>query len=496
MVVWQPRLRLVIVAALGGALWPVLAQESPGRGGVKEPAPVAAGDIRGIYEQARKSVVLLVTLDEELEPHALGSGVIWSSEGEIITNLHVVRGAETVAVKLWNGPLLFIEGVVAFDPSLDLAILKADARELTAAQLRESGDLEIGETVLAIGNPLGLEGSLSAGIVAGLRGTAGTPDLIQTTVPISEGSSGGGLFDSDGRLVGITTSSMKGGQSLNFAVPAVKAKTMRRFDSLLAVAELPEENSPEESAAGDIEKLVAEAERFTSLEMYQDAAEVLAEARSADPYHPVVRYLLGRVAFGRGDYAAAEAEFKICLNLEPTSVSPLFQMAITYVARFDKVPEAREEIARLLQAYQERRKSVEADRFSDAEVVSNMDSIVRDLWEGLRDVTGYWSYLGPRVVLLKEEDGLITWTEPSNGRDLMFTQGTLRRTQDDVVEGQMQTMLRDGCTWTDALSLRESPDGATLSGHWTLVRRGRKGICPELTKPGARGDVEMHRVQR
>ncbi len=157
---------------------------------------------------------------------SLGSGVIVSSDGYILTANHVVEGAEKVKVALASGDLAFDAQVVGTDPATDTAVLKVDAKDLPAETIGDSDKLEVGDMVMAIGNPYGVGQTVTMGIVSGLgRGGFGInayENFIQTDAAINTGNSGGALVDAQGRLIGINTwiiSSSGGSQGLGFAVP-------------------------------------------------------------------------------------------------------------------------------------------------------------------------------------------------------------------------------------------------------------------------------------
>jgi putative serine protease PepD len=183
-----------------------------------------------------------------------GSGVVLDSDGTIVTNNHVVDGAQDVVVSFHDGSTAPAT-VVGTDPSTDLAVIRAEGVSgLTPITLGTSDAVHVGDSVLALGSPLGLEGSVTAGIVSALHrtvdvGAAGSPallaDAIQTDAPINPGNSGGALVDSAGRLIGInsaiaTMGSSTGGQSgsigLGFAIPVDE---MRRVTSALLAGEVP-----------------------------------------------------------------------------------------------------------------------------------------------------------------------------------------------------------------------------------------------------------------
>jgi serine protease Do len=159
----------------------------------------------------------------------LGSGVIISADGYIATNNHVVEGADTVTVALTDGRE-FTAKVVGRDPQTDLAVVKIDAKDLPAVTLADSTQTEVGDRVLAIGNPFGIGETVTSGIVSAkgrnvgiLAEVEGYEDFIQTDAAINPGNSGGALVDVNGRLVGINTAilSRSGGfQGVGLAVPA------------------------------------------------------------------------------------------------------------------------------------------------------------------------------------------------------------------------------------------------------------------------------------
>ena len=167
-----------------------------------------------VYEQVKDSVVVVKAYDQQGKPVGLGSGVMLPS-GDVITNYHVVKAG--VRYTVGRGQQGVLATVKAGDPKKDLCLLTAPGLTAKPARLGKAARLKVGEPVYAVGAPQGRELSLSEGIVSQLRG--GPPPLIQTTVAISKGSSGGGLFNAEGELVGITTFYLKDAQSLNFALP-------------------------------------------------------------------------------------------------------------------------------------------------------------------------------------------------------------------------------------------------------------------------------------
>ncbi len=191
-------------------------------------APVNRGPMSAedIFAYVSNSVARIQTFDAAGRMIAQGSGVA-TGNSVVITNYHVVRDAQRITVKVGGNVLDAVVQIA--DKELDLCSLRVMGLYSTPVVVA-SGEVRVGQTVYAIGAPQGLELTLSEGIVSSLRQTSkGT--IIQTTAPISPGSSGGGLFDSRGQLVGIVTFQHKTGQNLNFALPATWIFEMQNRES-------------------------------------------------------------------------------------------------------------------------------------------------------------------------------------------------------------------------------------------------------------------------
>ncbi|MEZ5995988.1 MAG: trypsin-like peptidase domain-containing protein [Hyphomonadaceae bacterium] len=158
-----------------------------------------------------------------------GSGVIISSDGYALTNNHVVRGAGRLEGVLHDGAVASAE-IVGTDPDTDLALLRLNGHGHRSAELGDSGALRVGELSIAMGNPLGLQATVTVGVISALRrtlrGESGRliEDVIQTDAALNPGNSGGALVDAHGAVVGINTAIIGGAQGLCFAVPSNTAK--------------------------------------------------------------------------------------------------------------------------------------------------------------------------------------------------------------------------------------------------------------------------------
>ncbi len=189
---------------------------------------ISAAKAQTVQQVARKafgSTCLLVMEDANGQPLSLGSG-FFIRDGEIASNLHVIEGAASGYARLVGQETKYdIQGISGADPKRDLVILKVMASSDTILPLGDSDTVQVGESVYAVGNPQGLEGTFSQGIVSSIRGI-GSDRILQITAPISPGSSGGPVLNTQGEVIGVSVATFTGGQNLNFAIPAKYLKTL------------------------------------------------------------------------------------------------------------------------------------------------------------------------------------------------------------------------------------------------------------------------------
>jgi S1-C subfamily serine protease len=179
---------------------------------------LAWGAPQDIARSMFPKTVMIITQDQQGRPLAIGSGFVLKP-GFIVSNLHVVEGAGNGFVKFINdGRKYKILGVAAKEELRDLVILPVEGVSMQGPLLSQRASVEVGETVFAIGNPRGLEGTFSQGIVSSVR-SLDDFTLLQITAPISPGSSGGPIVDDKGQVVGVAVATFRGGQNLNFAIP-------------------------------------------------------------------------------------------------------------------------------------------------------------------------------------------------------------------------------------------------------------------------------------
>jgi S1-C subfamily serine protease len=216
----------------------VCAQESP--------------SVKDIVQRESSAIVSVYNLDARGEVRGTGTGFIVRAEGIVVTNFHVIEGARGALIKLKNGEVYDRVWVIDFHARRDIAVLKIQAVGLPTVTLGDSSAMEQGDWCVAIGNPKGLEHTVSDGLISAIRIMEGN-QMLQISAPISPGSSGGPLYNRKGEVVGITTAALvgQGVQNLNFAVPIKYVLPMLETNQRLTLAEVAAQAPPAKADGGD-----------------------------------------------------------------------------------------------------------------------------------------------------------------------------------------------------------------------------------------------------
>ncbi|MFO0917661.1 MAG: transglutaminase family protein [Planctomycetaceae bacterium] len=207
------RLLAVCLLLLGPA---VRASDEPPADAAPDSSPERS--VEELAAAAKPAVVVVSFRGRDGERQGLGTGVIIDSQGLVATNLHVIGEARPISVRLMDGREFDVTAIHATERSQDLAILKIEGQQLPVLPVGNSDELKDGQAVVAIGNPLGLEHSVVAGVLSGRREIDGRP-MLQVAIPIERGNSGGPLLDRFGRVHGLLTMKSLKTENLGFAVP-------------------------------------------------------------------------------------------------------------------------------------------------------------------------------------------------------------------------------------------------------------------------------------
>jgi len=171
---------------------------------------------------------------------SLGSGFLATTDGKVVTNYHVIKDASTATVKLSDGRVFTLNGVVNYDETRDIAVLQLPLYNTQSVTLGDSNQISDGDEIVVIGNPLGLQNSVTTGVVSATNRIIENENWIQISAPISPGSSGGPVFNANGEVIGVTTWGFvgEGVQGLNFAIPINDVKTLLSYNKPATFSEL------------------------------------------------------------------------------------------------------------------------------------------------------------------------------------------------------------------------------------------------------------------
>src|SRR4051794_36761937 len=199
------------------------AQQTPSTAPTSAAAPSAAAQgavtPRQIAARAHAALLMIRALDANGDTLGLGTGFLVSADGKFVTNYHVIQEAARLSVKLLDGAEYREVSLVAADPASDLALMQIPgASGLPAMPMGSDAQMEVGDRVFVMGNPLGMGGTFTDGMVSGKRPLEGVA-MLQISAPISPGSSGGPVMNERGEVIGVATMMVMGGQNLNMAVP-------------------------------------------------------------------------------------------------------------------------------------------------------------------------------------------------------------------------------------------------------------------------------------
>lgn len=269
-----------------------------------------------LVRRVKPAVVAIATYDSEGEALMTGSG-FFLRPGQVVTNLHVIRGAQRCEIKTLDGKgrVFPVTGAIAVDEEGDLALLSVAMPPERARTSEVSAEVpDEGETIFVIGNPLKLEGSVSDGIVSAVREVPNVGKIIQITAPISHGNSGSPVFNLKGQVVGVVTVKVTNGQNINLAIAAARLQKMRPGELRLL---------PSLAAKGKSSDL-AESSYRTGLESlwlgnYDNALSYFETAANRNPGRADAWAQVGYCKVKQGKTAEGIRAYQQALVLEPKS---------------------------------------------------------------------------------------------------------------------------------------------------------------------------------
>lgn len=278
-----------------------------------------------IYAQSKESVVTILTFDAQKAPLEQGSGFIVAKD-RVITNYHVVAGSTSASIIFNDGTMTIVKAVVASSLPKDIVIMEAETGNRPPLQLGDELKLKVGEPVYAIGAPSGLSASLSNGLVSAFRQDEGQ-FLIQITAAIAPGSSGGPLFNSQGQVVGVTTSRLKDG-GFGFAVGAGDVQHLLKVPLPIRM-QLSELSSNEVAAPDDALKPV---HALFDQKKYPEALTALQETSAQVQAGFDGQLLLCKIQESIPDYIVAIHACDAAIQLQPDSAEAYGGKAFSLLA--------------------------------------------------------------------------------------------------------------------------------------------------------------------
>ncbi len=289
-----------------------------------------------IAKEYGDAVVSITASDKDGKVISEGSGFIIDADGTVVTNYHLINGTVSARVRLTNGAYFDVVGVLGAAQDWDMAVLKIEARNLHTAPVGDSDEVSVGERVVTIGNPMGLENTVSVGNVSAIRSREDTDEkIIQFTAPISPGSSGGPLFNAEGKVVGVTVLHLKEGQNLNFAIPINRVKPLLKGKRLIALSELSGGQRPTkgQSSPEDSEKPGTEEHFMLGVSYFSGgkndlAIKELKEAIRLKPDFAEAHYSLGVVYATKGQSNLAIRQYEEAIRIKPDMAEAYFSLGM------------------------------------------------------------------------------------------------------------------------------------------------------------------------
>ncbi|ODA40474.1 HtrA protease/chaperone protein [Desulfosporosinus sp. BG] len=288
---------------------------------------------REIAKLLKPSIVYIEIFDREGNDLGAASGVIATKDGKIFTNYHVIDGVSSAKATLADGRVLDVTNISGYNPKYDAVVLKVNAHDLQPAKFNFSSSAQIGDKIYTLGNPLGLEDTISDGLISTINRVINGMTFIQISAPISPGSSGGALINEQGEVIGITAAGLADGQNLNFAIPYEDFNVIKDQNLNMSLGSTPNQHPiPTSSLAKPVDLNVSqtlEVNGFDSnysaevtVEQVIRGAQALTMVKNANESNTLPKsgyeYLLAKINFklldiggGKSLYVFGESDFNL-----------------------------------------------------------------------------------------------------------------------------------------------------------------------------------------
>lgn len=293
-----------------------------------------------LIKKAESSIVVIVTYGKEGNMLGQGTGFFINPEGDVVTNSHVLEGASRAVVQTTDGKEHALQRVLAEDKEGDLVRVSVEIPKEAVRPLHVREDLpEVGERIIIIGTPLGLDKTVSDGIVSAVRDVPAFGKIIQVTAPISPGSSGSPVINMQGEVIGVATFFVVAGQNLNFAIPGERiAKLARGQEETLSDRDERRIRGWLASAEG----LYATGLHLLWAEEYAKALAYFAETVKRNPGHGAGYFQIGYCLSKLGQYKEAIESYKQALRITPKEAGVHSNLCAAYgkTGRYDEAIES------------------------------------------------------------------------------------------------------------------------------------------------------------
>jgi tetratricopeptide (TPR) repeat protein len=327
-----------------------------------------------LVRRIKPSAVAIETFDARGEKLSRGSGFFIDTD-RIVTNRHVIEGAHSAEVHSSNGSVYAVKGVLAVDAEGDIALLKIDAPAVAVRPLPlDKTSPQEGESIVVIGSPLGLEGSVTNGIVSAVRDIPTFGRIIQITAPISSGSSGSPVVNMHGQVIGIATLQITGGQSVNFAIPSERISQLQVV-SLMSLSDLVVTSGRNKRAKAV--QLFRDGLSFLSKDDCEKALGYFEKAVESDSNYAEAWAQSGFCNEKLGKHAEALEASKRAVNLRPSAESYFnIGLANFYLKQYREAAEAY-------------RQAIKLDPYNSADAYYALGLVYRDWGHADEEIQAY-----------------------------------------------------------------------------------------------------------